>query len=436
MAVRSGFIRTARGGVCLSSREIGTRPLRMRNARDSPRQDGCHADDPRTTARSRTARQGGPRSNASQTCTLRHDRGRPAGSGQHRRTRARLQPSRGARSSPSTPRRTSPTCTRSSAPTRPTRSPSSPTTPASRSRRAGRTSTRFNPDVAVLDQGRQHRRRRRGRDLDVRLRDLGRQPRQLPVQRLRPHRRGRLATSPRRYSVAPQRRDRSARGWPCRRRTSARARRPSTRTCRRGRHPSDLGRRRPGLRRPARRPVLRGPRRHLRPGRPAAVQRGAPHPARQRPSGQDDLAGFNVNSIAIQVPKSALTNDGQPVTAADAANAVIGVWAGASRHGPVRRRRGPGRAGSRSRAWATRSSTRSSSRSARRTRGTADGPADDAQYARRYLNPELAAIVNTVYPTLPDARTTERDRPRAHPGPGRPRREPDQRRRASTTCSG
>ena len=50
--------------------------------------------------------------------------------------------------------------------------------------------------------------------------------------------------------------------------------------------------------------------------------------------GEDDLAGFNVNAIAVQLPNATLTNDGQPVTAADAANAVIGVWAGASRMAP------------------------------------------------------------------------------------------------------
>jgi len=35
-------------------------------------------------------------------------------------------------------------------------------------------------------------------------------------------------------------------------------------------------------------------------------------------------------------------------------------------------------------------------------------PADDAQYLDRYLNPELAAVINTIYPSLPDARTTDR----------------------------
>jgi Domain of unknown function (DUF4331) len=122
--------------------------------------------------------------------------------------------------------------------------------------------------------------------------------------------------------------------------------------------------------------------------------------------GEDDLAGFNVNAIAVQLPITALTNDGQPVGAADAANAVIGVWAGASRMAPsvdggagelvqVSRLGNPlineviipvGKKD----AW------------------NSHGPADDGQYLANYETSELAAIVNTVYPTLPDARTTER----------------------------
>lgn len=48
-------------------------------------------------------------------------------------------------------------------------------------------------------------------------------------------------------------------------------------------------------------------------------------------NGVDTLSAYNVNSIAIQVPKSQLTNDGKDVTAADATNVVVGIWAGASR---------------------------------------------------------------------------------------------------------
>ena len=129
-------------------------------------------------------------------------------------------------------------------------------------------------------------------------------------------------------------------------------------------------------------------------------------------AGQDDLSSFNVNSIAIQVPISDLTNDGMAVSAPDAANAVVGIWAGATRKSTtvlndtgvpditgeyvqVSRLGNPlineviiplGEKD----AW------------------NASAPANDADYMDRYLNSELAAIVNTVYPTLPDARTTDR----------------------------
>ncbi|MDQ3255108.1 MAG: DUF4331 domain-containing protein [Acidobacteriota bacterium] len=41
--------------------------------------------------------------------------------------------------------------------------------------------------------------------------------------------------------------------------------------------------------------------------------------------------GFNVNTLAIEVPISALTRDGQVPTSTTAANAVVGVWSTASR---------------------------------------------------------------------------------------------------------
>ena len=58
-----------------------------------------------------------------------------------------------------------------------------------------------------------------------------------------------------------------------------------------------------GVRRPARRPVLRRPRLGLRPARPAAVQRGARDPAADRRRASTALKGFNTHTIAFQVPK-------------------------------------------------------------------------------------------------------------------------------------
>jgi hypothetical protein len=47
--------------------------------------------------------------------------------------------------------------------------------------------------------------------------------------------------------------------------------------------------------------------------------------------GKDDLAGYNVHTIALQVPKSQVTKDRRPVGAADADNAIVGVWSTTNR---------------------------------------------------------------------------------------------------------
>jgi hypothetical protein len=47
--------------------------------------------------------------------------------------------------------------------------------------------------------------------------------------------------------------------------------------------------------------------------------------------GRDDVAGYNVHSIVLQVPESDVTRDGKPVADAKAANAVVGVWTSTDR---------------------------------------------------------------------------------------------------------
>jgi hypothetical protein len=47
--------------------------------------------------------------------------------------------------------------------------------------------------------------------------------------------------------------------------------------------------------------------------------------------GKDDLAGYNVHSFALQVPIADVTRDGKQVASADAANAVVGVWSSTER---------------------------------------------------------------------------------------------------------
>ncbi|MGH3579914.1 MAG: DUF4331 domain-containing protein, partial [Mycobacterium sp.] len=59
--------------------------------------------------------------------------------------------------------------------------------------------------------------------------------------------------------------------------------------------------------------------------------------------GKNQVAGYNVHAIAIQIPKTMLTKDGSGATDATAATSVIGVWAAASRQRATMRN-GPGQA--------------------------------------------------------------------------------------------
>ncbi|MET0521221.1 MAG: DUF4331 domain-containing protein [Jiangellaceae bacterium] len=91
--------------------------------------------------------------------------------------------------------------------------------------------------------------------------------------------------------------------------------------------------------------------------------------------GVNGLQGFNVHTIALQVPISDLSRNGDIPTDASKASAVIGVWATASRRKsrmwtPRRTATSAMVRGSRSRDSATRCSTRSSCRWPRRTSGT------------------------------------------------------------------
>jgi hypothetical protein len=48
-------------------------------------------------------------------------------------------------------------------------------------------------------------------------------------------------------------------------------------------------------------------------------------------AGKDDLAGYNVHSIVLQVPESQVTRNGRSVSSPSASNAVVGVWSSTER---------------------------------------------------------------------------------------------------------
>jgi hypothetical protein len=129
-------------------------------------------------------------------------------------------------------------------------------------------------------------------------------------------------------------------------------------------------------------------------------------------AGEDALSSFNVNSIAIQVPIDELTNDGQPVSAADASNAVVGIWAGAARQSTTVLNDLGAPEISGDYVQVSRLGNPLINEVViplgQKDEWNADEPVNDGEYMDRYLNPEISAIINTVYPSLPDARTSDR----------------------------
>jgi hypothetical protein len=114
--------------------------------------------------------------------------------------------------------------------------------------------------------------------------------------------------------------------------------------------------------------------------------------------GIDGVAGFNTHSIVLQVPTAQLAAFGRP---------TIGVYASASRQkvtivreDGTRDTNGP---------WVQVSRLAEPLVNevviplGQKDRWNASEPEDDAQFASRYLNPEVTALENALYPVLSDA---------------------------------
>jgi hypothetical protein len=125
---------------------------------------------------------------------------------------------------------------------------------------------------------------------------------------------------------------------------------------------------------------------------------------RRAQTGPDDgLTGYNVHTIAIQVPKSQLTRKGNTPTATDANNpdSVIGVYASAERPALLFGKKGKG--GKPTLSW------RQVSRLGeplinelvipigKKDFWNASDPADDSQFAQFYREPGLAAGLNALF---------------------------------------
>jgi hypothetical protein len=115
--------------------------------------------------------------------------------------------------------------------------------------------------------------------------------------------------------------------------------------------------------------------------------------------GKDDLAGYNVHSIVLQVPESQVTRDGKSVSAPDAQNAVIGVWASTERRALTVERTGKGRGRY---VQVSRLGNPLVNEVVipigKKDQFNRTQPKDDAKnYGKYVVQPELAAVMNLLY---------------------------------------
>jgi hypothetical protein len=126
--------------------------------------------------------------------------------------------------------------------------------------------------------------------------------------------------------------------------------------------------------------------------------------------GVDGVGGFNTHTISIQVPITDLTGT-SAVPAFGSQDAVIGIWATASRQKTTVLRDGTARG---SGDWVQVSRLGNPLINeviiplARKDAWNASQPRDDRQFAKYYQEPALARIANAVYEPIVDARTTGR----------------------------
>ena len=129
--------------------------------------------------------------------------------------------------------------------------------------------------------------------------------------------------------------------------------------------------------------------------------------------GVDGLGGFNTNSIAIEVPIASLTRTHTNPTSPNAVGATVGVWATASRQQV--RTIGSDGAETWSGPWMQISRLGNPLINevliprVKKDFWNTETPNEDSQFAQYYKTPELAALVNVLYPTIPKARTTNRN---------------------------
>ena len=126
-------------------------------------------------------------------------------------------------------------------------------------------------------------------------------------------------------------------------------------------------------------------------------------------AGRDDTGGYNVHTIALQVPEAHVTRDRRAVGGASSSNAVVGVWASTERPREQvfqSRRRGARRAGSGERSVQVSRLGNPLVNEVviplgQKDRFNATQPKDDLKNFGKYVvEPELAKVINVLFPGL------------------------------------
>jgi hypothetical protein len=130
--------------------------------------------------------------------------------------------------------------------------------------------------------------------------------------------------------------------------------------------------------------------------------------------GKDDLAGYNVHSIALQVPEAQVTRDARRVADAKSANAVVGVWASTERRSVSVSGRGDRRRARTEEVQVSRLGNPLVNEVViplgQKDKFNATQPKDDLKNFGRYvLSPELAKVMNALFPGVnaPTANRTD-----------------------------
>ena len=130
-------------------------------------------------------------------------------------------------------------------------------------------------------------------------------------------------------------------------------------------------------------------------------------------AGVDGVGGFNTHAIAIQVPIAQLTKDRAVPTGPNDRDAVLGIYASASRQQiQIRTRNGEIRSGGQF-VQVSRLANPLINEAVipipQKDRWNASDPSDDSQFVQEYLEPEVTRLENGLYAALDNAPETSRD---------------------------